>query len=133
MLDAGSGNSMATWRHVQAEVAKLTRACAYDWASLDFSDAAERPSDLVNIVDDLRRLGKAADLPTPFVHVGHSLAGAVGLLYVATYPDEVAGAVLAEPAFAAIFHRCGRRLKCIGSGWGTSPAGSRWSTRAGEV
>ena len=63
MLDAGSGNSTATWRHVQAEVAKLTWACAYDWASLDFSDAAERPSDLVNIVDDLRRLGKAADLP----------------------------------------------------------------------
>ena len=43
---------------------------------------------------------KAARIRTPFVYVGHSLAGAVGLLYVATYPDDIAGAVLVEPAFA---------------------------------
>jgi pimeloyl-ACP methyl ester carboxylesterase len=100
LLDAGSGNSMATWRHVQAEIAKVTRVCAYDRAGLGFSDATNRPSDLTNIVDDLHRLVEAAPIPTPFVYVGHSLAGAIGLLYVATYPDDIAGAVLVEPAFA---------------------------------
>ncbi len=100
MLDAGSGNSMATWRHVQAEIAKVTRVCAYDRAGLGFSDAAARPSDLRDIVDDLHRLVEAARVKAPFVYVGHSLAGAVGLLYVATYPDDIAGAVLVEPAFA---------------------------------
>ncbi len=100
ILDAGSGNSMATWRRVQSEIAKVTRVCAYDRAGLGFSDAAERPSDLVNIVDDLRRLVVAARIETPFVYVGHSLAGAIGLVYVATYPDDVAGAVLVDPAFA---------------------------------
>src|SRR5271167_131713 len=74
MLDAGSGNSMATWRHVQAEIAAITRVCAYDRAGLGFSDAATRPSDLGNIVDDLHRLIKAAAIPTPIVYVGHSLA-----------------------------------------------------------
>jgi pimeloyl-ACP methyl ester carboxylesterase len=100
VLDAGSGNSIATWRVVQAEIAKLTRVCAYDRAGLGFSDGAARPSDLKNIVDDLRRLVKAAQIPTPLVYVGHSLAGAISLLYVATYPDDIAGAVLVEPAFA---------------------------------
>ena len=100
VLDAGSGNSMATWRHVQAEIGETTRACAYDRAGLGFSDAAARPSDLTNMVDDLHRLVAAAPLATPFVYVGHSLAGAIGLLYVATYPEDIAGAVLVEPAFA---------------------------------
>jgi pimeloyl-ACP methyl ester carboxylesterase len=100
LLDAGSGNSMATWRHVQAEIARITRVCAYDRAGLGYSDAAERPSDLTNIVDDLHRLARAGRIETPFVYVGHSLAGAIGLLYVATWPDDIAGAVLVEPAFA---------------------------------
>ena len=100
ILDAGSGNCMATWRHVQAEIAKITRVCAYDRAGLGFSDAAERPCDLRNIVDDLHRLVKAAPIAAPFVYVGHSLAGAIGLLYVATYPEDIAGAVMVEPAFA---------------------------------
>ena len=99
VLDAGSGNSMATWRKVQAEIADFTRVCAYDRAGLGFSDAATRPSDLSNIVDDLRHLIKAAPISTPFVYVGHSLAGPIGLMYVATYPDDIAGAVLVEPAF----------------------------------
>ena len=100
VLDAGSGNSMATWRHVQAEIGETTRVCAYDRAGLGFSDAAERPSDLRNIVNDLHRLVKAAPIAAPFVYVGHSLAGAIGLLYVATYPEDIAGAVMVEPAFA---------------------------------
>ena len=100
VLDAGSGNSMATWRHVQAQIGETTRVCAYDRAGLGFSDAATRPSDLRNIVDDLHRLVEVAPIATPFIYVGHSLAGAIGLLYVATYPADIAGAVLVEPAFA---------------------------------
>jgi pimeloyl-ACP methyl ester carboxylesterase len=100
LLDAGSGNSIATWRHVQADVAMFTRVCAYDRAGLGFSDAATRPSDLSNMADDLRRLIKAAGLPIPLVYVGHSLAGAIGLMYVAANPGDIAGAVLVEPAFA---------------------------------
>lgn len=99
MLEAGSGNSMMTWRHVQAEVASFTRVCAYDRAGLGFSDAATRPSNDANIVDDLHRLLEAADIPMPIVFVGHSLGGEIGLLYGATYPDDIAGAVLVDPGF----------------------------------
>ena len=99
LLDAGAGGSMRVWRYVQAEIAKFTRVCAYDRAGLGFSDAATRPSDIRNIVDDLHRLVQAGRIQMPFVYVGHSLAGMVGVLYMATYPDDIAGAVLVDPSF----------------------------------
>jgi pimeloyl-ACP methyl ester carboxylesterase len=100
VLDAGAGGGVMVWRHVQAEIAKFTRVCAYDRAGLGFSDAATRASNLTNMVDDLHRLILAGRIQMPFVYVGHSLAGMVGVLYVATYPEEIAGAVLVDPSFA---------------------------------
>src|SRR5215470_3253396 len=86
-----AGNSFVTWRHVQAQIARFTRVCAYDRAGLGFSDAATRPSTIANIVDDVHRLLKAAHIATPIVFVGHSLGGEAGLLFAATYPQEIAG------------------------------------------
>jgi pimeloyl-ACP methyl ester carboxylesterase len=102
LLEAGSGNGMAVWRLVQAEIAKFTQVCAYDRAGLGFSDAATRPSDVRNMTDDLHRLLLAADIPRPIVFVGHSLGGEIAVLLAATYPDELAGAVLADPGFAGM-------------------------------
>jgi pimeloyl-ACP methyl ester carboxylesterase len=99
LLEAGAGNSMMTWRLVQAEIAHLTRVCAYDRAGLGFSDAATRPSNDANMADDLHRLIKAAHIATPIVFVGHSLGGEVGLFFAAHYPAELAGAVLVDPGF----------------------------------
>ena len=93
---------MVVWRLVQAEIAKFTQVCAYDRAGLGFSDAATRPSDVRNMTDDLHRLLVAADIPRPIVFVGHSLAGEIAVLFAATYPDELAGAVLVEPGFAGM-------------------------------
>jgi pimeloyl-ACP methyl ester carboxylesterase len=100
LLDAGAGESMMVWRHVQRRIARVTRACAYDRAGYGFSDAATRASDAVNIVDDVHRLLRAAGIPTPIVYVGHSAAGLYGTLLVATHPQDVAGAVLIDPGFA---------------------------------
>ncbi len=100
LLEAGAGNDMVTWRLVQADIAGLTRVCAYDRAGLGFSDPATRPSDVRNLADDLGRLVAAADIRKPFVLVGHSLGGAIATLYAATHPDDLAGMVLVEPAFA---------------------------------
>ncbi|MGA9850687.1 MAG: alpha/beta hydrolase, partial [Roseiarcus sp.] len=104
VLEAGSGNSMVTWRFVQAEIGAFTRVCAYDRAGLGFSDAAQRPSNVANMADDLSRLVAAAGVAKPFVLVGHSLGGATAVLYAATHPDDLAGVVLVEPAFAGDLH-----------------------------
>jgi pimeloyl-ACP methyl ester carboxylesterase len=101
VLEAGAGNGMVTWRFVQAELAKVTKVCAYDRAGLGFSDPADdRASDVKNLADDLFRLIDAAGIAKPFILVGHSLGGEIATLYAASHPDDLAGMVLVEPGFA---------------------------------
>jgi pimeloyl-ACP methyl ester carboxylesterase len=100
ILDSGAGGGSMFWRHVQGQIAATTQACTYDRAGYGFSDAATRPSDAANTVDDLHRLLHAAGLPTPIVYVGHSIAGLYGVLFAAKYPAAIAGAVLVDPSFA---------------------------------
>ncbi len=75
LFNAGAGESMMVWRHVQGQIAQVTRACSYDRAGYGFSDSATRASDARNTVDDLHRLLRAARTVTPIVYVGHSAAG----------------------------------------------------------
>jgi pimeloyl-ACP methyl ester carboxylesterase len=100
LFDAGAGENMMVWRHVQGQIAAVTRACSYDRAGYGFSDSATLASDARNTVDDLHRLLRAAHIVTPIVYVGHSAAGLYGTLLVATHPRDVAGVVLVDPAFA---------------------------------
>ena len=100
LFDSGMGDSTLPWRLVQSEVAKLTRACAYDRAGIGFSDPRVGESDAKAIVADLHALLLAAKIKTPILYVGHSMAGLYGVLLQATHPDDLAGAVLIEPSFA---------------------------------
>ena len=100
VLDAGAGGDAMIWRHVQGQIAAVTRVCAYDRAGYGFSDPATRPSDVRNTADDLHRLIEAGHVPTPIVYVGHSIAGIYGVYFDASYPHDVAGAVFVDPSFA---------------------------------
>jgi pimeloyl-ACP methyl ester carboxylesterase len=100
LFDSGQGDSSLVWRLVQGEVAKVTRACAYDRAGFGFSDPRSGESDARTIVADLHALLIAAKIRTPILYVGHSIAGLYGVLLEATHPSDLAGAVLVEPSFA---------------------------------
>jgi pimeloyl-ACP methyl ester carboxylesterase len=99
LFDAGSGDSTLSWALVQGEVAKLTRACAYDRAGIGFSDPRKGESDAKAAVADIHALLKAAGINEPILYVGHSLAGLFGVLLAASHPHDLAGAVLVDPAF----------------------------------
>jgi pimeloyl-ACP methyl ester carboxylesterase len=103
LFDSGLADSMAVWRLVQGDVAKTTRACAYDRAGYGFSDPPAGASDAKAVVDDLHRLIVAAPIATPIVYVGHSIAGLYGMLLAAKYPADVAAEVLVDPSFANQF------------------------------
>lgn len=91
---------------VMAAVAGFTRVCAYerpgvaavfdDRLSPSRSDPVPMPRTAEAVVADLHALLQAADVPGPYVLVGHSLGGLLVRLYAATYPDEVAGMVLVD-------------------------------------
>ena len=86
-------------------VGRITRVCAYDrpgTARLDNtptdSTRVRQPTTAQQGVVDLRALLTAAKEPGPYVLVGHSWGGLIARLFASTYPDEVSGLVLVDPA-----------------------------------
>ena len=73
-----------------------TRALAYHRAGYGRSDASPQPRDGAQVVQELRALLQARQLPPPYVLVGHSLGGLYMQLYARQYPAEVAALVLVD-------------------------------------
>lgn len=103
ILMAGSASWAFTWYKTQPEIAKRTRVCAFDRAGYGFSDPAPQPQILPDTVSDLHAALKAADVPGPYVLVGHSLGGLEARLFAQRWPQEVAGMVLVDSSPAAEF------------------------------
>ena len=96
VIVAGACDWSTTWGVVQPEVAKTTRVCTYDRAGLGWSDAAPLPGDAAQFARELHTLLQNANVPGPYVMVGHSLGGMVVRLFVHDYASEVAGVVLVD-------------------------------------
>jgi pimeloyl-ACP methyl ester carboxylesterase len=86
---------------VQPTVARTTQVCAYDRPNTrpdgdDRSTEVPQPHGIQQDVDDVVALIDAAQLPGPFVFVGHSYGGLVLDLLARTHPELVAGIVMAD-------------------------------------
>jgi pimeloyl-ACP methyl ester carboxylesterase len=97
ILESGIAASSLSWALVQPDVARFTRACAYDRAGLAWSDPPRAPRTIARIVEELHGLARNADLPPPYVLVGHSFGAFVCLTYAANHRDETGGLVLVDP------------------------------------
>ena len=62
------------------------------------SDPVPQPRFGAEMVAELHDLLQAAEIPGPYVLVGHSMGGLYSRLYAMTYPDEVVGLVLVDAA-----------------------------------
>ena len=97
VLDAGSPDTTTTWRWVQPRIARFTRVCAYDRAGLGRSAPAppghRTPKTQVR---ELRLLLEKAQIPAPYVLVGHSWGGFLARLFAYEYRGASAGAVLVD-------------------------------------
>jgi pimeloyl-ACP methyl ester carboxylesterase len=96
VIDAGLGDWSTSWGSVQQEVAKTTRVCAYDRAGLGWSESGPLPRDAIHFARELHTLLQKADIPGPYVMVGHSLGGAAVQVFVGEYASEVSGVVLID-------------------------------------
>ncbi|MGW0892801.1 alpha/beta fold hydrolase [Saccharopolyspora sp. NPDC002578] len=94
---AGGGMSGLYYWNVHDLVAEFTTSVLHDRLGLGWSDAVELPRTGAQVTDDLRELLRAANVPGPYVLVGHSLGGLHARLYAKRFPAEIAGLVLLDP------------------------------------
>ena len=86
------------------ETARFTTACAYDRPGTEQMEGAAgrstpvpQPTTSQQGAADLHAVLTTAEVPGPYVLVGHSLGGMIATTYARTYPDEVSGVVLVDP------------------------------------
>lgn len=97
VIEAGLGDWSTSWGGtVQPEVSKTTRVCTYDRAGMGWSDPGPLPRDAAHFAQELHTLLQNANVPGPYIMVGHSLGGAAVRVFVHDYVSEVAGVVLIE-------------------------------------
>jgi pimeloyl-ACP methyl ester carboxylesterase len=99
LIEAGLGDSSISWRLVQQEVAKTTRVCSYDRAGMGWSERGPLPRDARHITGELHTLLQNANVPGPYVMVGHSVGGLPVRVFAHDYPADVAGVVLIDSMF----------------------------------
>jgi pimeloyl-ACP methyl ester carboxylesterase len=97
VIEAGWGDSSASWGWVQPEVARTTRICTYDRAGMGWSEPSPQPRTAREFAKELHTLLAKANEPGPYVLVGHSLGGYTVRVYAHDYPAEVVGVVFVDP------------------------------------
>lgn len=102
VTESGLGGSSPDWSLVQPAVSQSTRICSYDRAGAGWSEAGPAPRTSEQIAKELHTLLVNAEVPGPYVLVGHSAGGLHIQVYAGQYPDEVAGLVLVDPTPAQL-------------------------------
>lgn len=117
ILDSGLGDSYVSWRKVQPEIAKLTRVCSYDRAGLGYSNSTSEPRTSKVIAEQLHALLQAAQIPPPYVLVGHSMGGYDVRVYASLYRHDVIGMVLVDASHPDQENRLPPELKGMEGNW----------------
>jgi pimeloyl-ACP methyl ester carboxylesterase len=98
VLEAGYDSSgLDTWFDQMDPLGAISRVCTYDRAGTGVSDP--RPKGTITSMSEaaeLYTLLVAANVPGPYVVVGHSYGGFVSRLFAARYRDETVGLVLID-------------------------------------
>jgi pimeloyl-ACP methyl ester carboxylesterase len=97
LFESGAFGFAGDWSYVQQQLTSQgVRSCAYDRAGMGLSDVSSEPRDGVSVAKDLEKLLAVANVPGPYVLVGHSMAGARVHLFANRNPSKVAGLVLVD-------------------------------------
>ena len=97
VLEAGGSLTSSAWAWIQPQLSRYTRVVSYDRANYGWSDPVTRQPSASTVNTDLHKALMAADIPGPYLLVGHSIGGYYMEQFARQYPDEVAAIVLLDP------------------------------------
>lgn len=98
VFQSGLGDGLATWAAVLERLPGNVSAFAYDRPGYGASSPVPREARTPCVVArELREVLRAADVPPPFVLVGHSLGGQYQYAFARLYPEDVAALLLLDP------------------------------------
>jgi pimeloyl-ACP methyl ester carboxylesterase len=98
ILEAGAFSFSSEWYWVQQQLSATQRVCSYDRAGNGWSEPVSGSRDGLTLAAELHTLLQQADVPAPYILVGHSLGGILSAIYASQYPDQVVGLVLVDSA-----------------------------------
>ncbi len=97
VFESGIVASSLNWSILQPQLAEITSTYSYDRPGFGWSARGSRICTLRRMSDDLHRLVTAADVPRPYILVGHSYAAYILRVYARRYPEEIAGIIFVDP------------------------------------
>ncbi|MGE0486621.1 MAG: alpha/beta fold hydrolase [Gammaproteobacteria bacterium] len=96
ILDAGLGGSSLEWLFVVERLRGLTTVCTFDRAGYGASAMGPLPRTSSRIANELYLLLDAAEVPAPYILVGHSFGGYNMQIFARRYAYMAAGLVLID-------------------------------------
>ncbi|MDX1519658.1 MAG: alpha/beta hydrolase, partial [Gammaproteobacteria bacterium] len=96
IIEAGIGGSLANWLPVQKALSPELRTCVYDRAGYGMSYEGSGARTAGQIAEELAALIRYADLPGPYILVGHSFGGYVVQIFARKKLADLAGVVLVD-------------------------------------
>jgi pimeloyl-ACP methyl ester carboxylesterase len=111
VLEAGIAASSLSWALVAKQVAAFTTVLTYDRAGFGWSDPAPHHSTALDAARDLALLLDKAEIPGPFLLVGHSFGGLIARVFEQEFPGQAAGLVLVDPVCRSEWRDPGDRRK----------------------
>jgi hypothetical protein len=98
IFECGMSDSLEQFKSIPDSVALFTRVFLYDRADIGKSDASRQPRTIPNMVSELRMILAHENIKPPYVFVVHSMGGFIARYFTNSYPEEVTGLLLLDPA-----------------------------------
>ena len=95
---SGAGTVGLDYFELQQKVSTKSTAFIYDRMGIGYSSSCILPRSSKMIIEELHDLLEIAQLPKPFILVGHSLGGLYARHFATLYKKDVLGLVLLDPA-----------------------------------
>ncbi|MFF7216853.1 alpha/beta fold hydrolase [Streptomyces sp. NPDC008238] len=111
VLLPGAGMVGLDYVNLHDRVAALTTCVLYDRGGTGWSTPVPLPRTAAEVTSELHALLHAADVPGPYLLVGHSLGAAYARRFAQRHPGEVAGLLLLDPFHEDMYARATQEIR----------------------